>query len=269
LATADDRAQRVLVRGHRAFLVAAHVTGPAAPGVRAPDHDISPPVQDQLVLELEIRVLGAERLDVLPGRGSCRLALPLHKNLVHPAGQAETHSAFGLRSNRAMMQGRQRRWIRRGCPLELLEQPHVKHVVDAGAGQQGKADSDFIDELGDAVRPKETRLELASDSLGKRSSRALSKAKERPVSHLVRDVAVRLVVVQLLRRLSLVQPVADVSQELRALLHALGDRSHRCVPRLIRSDGRRIVPVDDAERRVPQRRLVGGVEKELPPWELA
>jgi hypothetical protein len=67
-----------------------------------------------------------------------------------------------------MMQGRQRRWISRRCTLELLEQPHVKHVVDVGAGWQGKANCDVIDKLGDAIRPKEPRLKLAMDSLGKR-----------------------------------------------------------------------------------------------------
>ena len=41
-ATNGDRAQRVPVRTSRAFCalrVAAHVTSPAAPGIRAPDHD--------------------------------------------------------------------------------------------------------------------------------------------------------------------------------------------------------------------------------------
>jgi hypothetical protein len=66
-----------------------------------------------------------------------------------------------------MMQGRQGQWISRRCPLELLEQPHVKHVVDAGAGRQGKANGDVIDKLGDAVRPKELWLKLVKDSLGK------------------------------------------------------------------------------------------------------
>jgi hypothetical protein len=41
-----------------------------------------------------------------------------------------------------MMQGRQGRWISRRRPLELLEQSHVKHVVDAGSGWQGQANSD-------------------------------------------------------------------------------------------------------------------------------
>jgi hypothetical protein len=41
-ATGGDRAQRVLVRAHRALLalrVVAHVTSPVTPGICAPNHD--------------------------------------------------------------------------------------------------------------------------------------------------------------------------------------------------------------------------------------
>jgi hypothetical protein len=76
-----------------------------------------------------------------------------------------------------MMQGRQGRWISRRRPLELLEQSHVEHVVDAGSGWQGQSNRDFIDKLGDVIRPKEPRLKLAVDTLGKRRRRALSEAK--------------------------------------------------------------------------------------------
>ena len=44
-------------RAYCALRVTAHVTGSAAPGIRAPDHDISPPVEEQLVLELDFRYL--------------------------------------------------------------------------------------------------------------------------------------------------------------------------------------------------------------------
>jgi hypothetical protein len=145
--------------------------------VRWPDHDISLPLEDQLVLELESWVLGVERSDVLPSYRSCRLALPFHQDLAHPASQAVKHSTCRLRNNRAMMQGRQGRWINRRRPLELLEQSHVKHVVDAGSGWQGQANRDFIDKLGDAIRPKEPRLMLVVDTLGKRRRRMLSEAK--------------------------------------------------------------------------------------------
>jgi hypothetical protein len=155
--------------GHCAFSalgVAAHIVGPAAPGIHAPDHDIYPPVQDQLVLELEVWVLGAERPDVLLGSENYRLSLLLYQNLVRATGQPKSDCSFGHRSNYAVMQERQRQWFLQRHPLELLEQPHMKHVVDAGAGRQSQSNSDFIDELGDAIWPYVTRLELAGDSLG-------------------------------------------------------------------------------------------------------
>jgi hypothetical protein len=40
--------------------------------------------------------------------------------------------------------------------------------MNAGSRWQGEANGDVIDPLGDAVRPEEMWLELASDSLGKR-----------------------------------------------------------------------------------------------------
>jgi hypothetical protein len=50
-----------------ALLCAAPVTGATLPGVRAPVHDISPLVEDQLVLELEGWESGAEVVELLPG----------------------------------------------------------------------------------------------------------------------------------------------------------------------------------------------------------
>jgi len=77
-----------------------------------------------------------------------------------------------------------------------------------------------------------------------------------------------LVVVFLLDRLRLLQAIADIRQELIALLHAPGDGRHASVPGLIRADGRRVAPVDDAERSVAQRRLEGGVVDVLRPRQL-
>jgi hypothetical protein len=69
------------------------------------------------------------------------------------------------------------------------------------------------------------------------------------------------------KRLCLLQTVANVRQELGALLHGLGNGRHPGVPGLIRPDGGRITAVDHAEGGVPQRSLVGRVEEELRPWQ--
>jgi hypothetical protein len=59
-------------------------------------------------------------------------------------------------------------------PLVLIEQPHMEHIVDAGAGRKLQPDADLVDEFDDAVRPEETRLQFAAHSLRKRRRRALT-----------------------------------------------------------------------------------------------
>ena len=74
-----------------------------------------------------------------------------------------------------------------------------------------------------------------------------------------------LVIVRLLHRLSLLQTVAHVGQELVPVRHVLG---HRCNSRLawfVRADGGRITPVNHLEWRLLQRGLVGGVVDVLCP----
>jgi hypothetical protein len=64
----------------------------------------------------------------------------------------------------------------------------------------------------------------------------VAKMQKGPVTDLVRDVAMVLVVEALVDRLSLFEPSADVSQKLVSLLHRLGNDSHPCITRLIRPD---------------------------------
>ena len=63
-----------------------------------------PPVEEQLVLELELRILGAEQVDVFPSSRRGGLALPLDKDLMHPTSQPEAHGTFWFWGNSAMMQ---------------------------------------------------------------------------------------------------------------------------------------------------------------------
>jgi len=51
--------------------------------------------------------------------------------------------------------------------MELLQQPDVEHIMDAGAWRQGETDGDVVDQFGDAIGPEETWPELAGDRLGK------------------------------------------------------------------------------------------------------
>jgi hypothetical protein len=61
------------------------------PSVRANVHDISLPVEEQLVLDLEVWVLGGEGLNIFPcSRGSC-LTLLLDEDMAYPARQLGLH----------------------------------------------------------------------------------------------------------------------------------------------------------------------------------
>jgi hypothetical protein len=61
-----------------------------------------------------------------------------------------------------MVKGRQWGRLSWGIALELLEQPHMEHIMNARPGWQGEANSHLVDHLRDTVGPEETRLELAT-----------------------------------------------------------------------------------------------------------
>jgi len=63
----------------------------------------SPPVEVQLVLELESRVLGAECVDVFPYGQGRRLSFPLDQHLTNASGQTVALSALRLRRDGAMV----------------------------------------------------------------------------------------------------------------------------------------------------------------------
>jgi len=49
-------------------------------------HDISPPLDEQLVLELKGRIAVGEAVDILPGGGRSGLSFPLDENLTDATG---------------------------------------------------------------------------------------------------------------------------------------------------------------------------------------
>ena len=77
--------------------------GVAGPRVGAAPHDISPPLEVQLVLELKIWVCGAKLVEVLLGRRSCWFALPLDQHLLNTPCQASAFHPSWLWNNRPMM----------------------------------------------------------------------------------------------------------------------------------------------------------------------
>lgn len=88
----------------------------------------------------------------------------------------------------------------------------------------------------------------------------MTEAEKHPIAHLVGDIVVRFVVVPLLDRLRLFETIADIREELLALLHSLGDGCYPCVTRFVGTDRQRVTPVDGPEWGVPQQGLVHRVE---------
>jgi hypothetical protein len=176
----------------------------------------------------------------------------LDQDLLDAANEASTDSAFRLWSNGAVVDRRKwRRSVWRGA-MELLQEANMEHIVQASLRWKGEADSDLVDQLGDAVGPEVARLKLAGGGLGQRRNRPLTKAEQHPIINLVRNSTMGLVVVTLLNRLSLLETSTDVGDEFLPFFHVLGNCCHPSVPRLVGPDGWWLAPVDDLERSVPK-----------------
>jgi hypothetical protein len=60
--------------------------------------------------------------------------------------------------------------------MELLQEAHMEHVVQASLRWESKADGNLVDHLGDVVGPEVAWLELAGSGLGQQCNRALTKS---------------------------------------------------------------------------------------------
>ena len=145
----------------------------------------------------------------------------------------------------------------------------MEDIMKPSAHRQSEANCNLVDQLGDLVRPVETRLELAGRGVRKRRRRLLPESQERPVTDVVRNLAMVLVIVELVDRLSLLEPVTNVSKELFTFFHVPGHGNDPCVARFVGPDRRRFPPIDNVERCVPKGGLVGGVEDKLRPRQPA
>ena len=126
----------------------------------------------------------------------------------------------------------------------------MEDVVQPSVRRQGEAQGNLIYELGDTVRPEEARLELPFGRLGQEGDSMMVLAEQDPIANRVGDRAVKLVVVALLDRLGLFQPIADVCEELVVVRHVLGDNNYTRLARLIGVNGRRVVAIHHTEWRV-------------------
>lgn len=125
--------------------------------------------------------------------------------------------------------------------------------------RQLEAVSDGVDGSNDVVRSIEMRpMKLAIDRKLERSTCMMTKTEAHPVLYRVLDLPMGLVVVALLHGLSLLQAVANVREELVALLHGLSHCRHPRT-RLTHRNEWRAGSRDDLERRLLERSLQGGV----------
>ena len=109
----------------------------------------------------------------------------------------------------------------------------MEHVVQSSSRRQLEADSHLVDQLQDLIQPDIARLELPLGRVGKGRRSALPEAQSCPVADLEGHQPMVLVVEELLRRLSLLQAIADVVEESHAVLHLLSHRGHPGLSRLV------------------------------------
>ena len=124
-------------------------------------HNISPLLEKQLVLELEVGVALDEGLPWLLGRIIWREPLPLHEDL--PGAMLEARPPHPSRSqdHPAIMNGRQWRRGRRGVAVEGLQQPHMEDIVEARPLWKLQAIGHLPDALDHLERTCVSRAELA------------------------------------------------------------------------------------------------------------
>jgi hypothetical protein len=82
----------------------------------------------------------------------------LDEHLSDATGQTSAHSAFWLRFDRTVVDGRQRR---RSCwrvAHPFLQKANMENIMELGARRKSESNGDVVDELDDAVGPKEARL---------------------------------------------------------------------------------------------------------------
>ena len=73
--------------------------------------------------------------------------------MLNTAGEARAHDVLWLGIDGAMVDGWQGRWSSQNRPNELLEESHMKHIMQLGTRRQLEANDDRVDELDYAVRP--------------------------------------------------------------------------------------------------------------------
>jgi len=127
-----------------------------------------PPLDEQLILELEGWKPVMKGVQVFPYSRCSRFTFPLDEHLVDPLGQASVHCEFRLRLHRTVVHGWERWQSIWWVAHPLLQEADVEDIMELGTRRSGEADSHVVDELRDAVGPEEAWLQLPFGRLGQR-----------------------------------------------------------------------------------------------------
>ena len=111
-------------------MVALVTNGPAPPLILDAGHNMSPRVDKQLVLELDIGVEGFEVVESFPCRSIIRKAAPLDQQLPLAAAQLRAHNLLRGRKQAPLGDWWHHRRRHRRITMPLLEQPDVENIME-------------------------------------------------------------------------------------------------------------------------------------------
>ena len=135
-----------------------------------------PPLDEQLVLELERRIAIREALKIFPCGRRGRFSYPPEENLANPPGKTRAHGAFRLQHGGTVMHRRQRWRSSWRNAHELLQEADMEDVVKSCTWRQLDPVHDVVDDGRDTVRSVEPRAKLPFGGHLQRCRRTMSEA---------------------------------------------------------------------------------------------
>jgi hypothetical protein len=201
--------------------------------VHLADHNITPSVDNQLVLEQKIGKDSLEVLDWLPRRLAHRKARPFDQDLEYTTTELSFKDALRNLQGTTLTKRGERRHCSWGRAMEWLQHADVEHVMNPCPGRQSEAVGDLPNTLKYLERPCVARTQLAARTRHQGLCRSMKNAKPHPIPDVELEWPVVGVVETLSIFLGLKQTSFDIGQKLVMLLeecvHGGGASSHRLI----------------------------------------
>jgi hypothetical protein len=144
---------------------------------------------------------------------------------------------------------RQDPWLERHWPLVRFKKADMKNVRIRGQIQVVGHRPHVLHNL---ERPVEPRTKLAATMDAKGCNQSVKESQPHPIPHVEHQWAMVLVVGRLVLLLRLLEAITNFHDELVASFQLVVDGRHACGSTRIGRHGKRVMPVDDAERRRAQ-----------------